>query len=566
MFQREERRRSRAGQRLPVSIRNLFSALGDLRTAEGRAGVARQTRESAWRVADGTVRALSAGLGIADVRALLRGDPPVEKATVREQVLSRAFWTHFRPRAYAKSATKFSHTFGLGFFSVFFASVQLITGTLMMIFYEPSPEHAYQSTVRIISEVPFGQLVRDLHFLSANLLILVVLLHLVRVYLTGAFKPPRRFTWVIGVLLLVLVIGSAFTGTLLPTDQSAFWEIGLAINQSSLLRLYLLHTGLLPGLGLILVAAHYYRVSRLHGISLPASEEESPDESVREHAHTRVNYLPDIWTRELMWLAMALFAILALAAFALHAPLASPADPARAPVSAPWFLLWWQGMLKDPIVLPILLWLRDSIGIDLARFYNSGVCQGTILPMLFVLILLGAPYLDEWWDKFWGRSSSRLGRNRKLGIALGLLALFWLVLFTYFGTPNFLSTTPPAAVISQEFMPDDCALAPIPLLAADCGEVRRTGYDGLPTGTYDLTKFAAPSADRFENMLSKMQVRIQEQAAAAGLTNAKGVLVVEDWQTNLKKITLQITWTARAPGDPGTFEKSIYLHRDSAYE
>jgi hypothetical protein len=77
MFQREGRRRSRTGQQLPVGIRNFISALGDLRTADGRARVARQTRESAWRAADDTVRALSAGLGIADMRALLRGDPPV---------------------------------------------------------------------------------------------------------------------------------------------------------------------------------------------------------------------------------------------------------------------------------------------------------------------------------------------------------------------------------------------------------------------------------------------------------------------------------------------------------
>ncbi|MCI0478474.1 MAG: hypothetical protein L0Y55_19705, partial [Anaerolineales bacterium] len=174
MFQREQRRRSR----LPVGIKKFFSAFGDLGTNAGRARVAQQTRESAWRVADDTTRALTAGLGLADVRALLRGDPPVEKPNVREQALSRAFWTHLRPRAYYKSATKFSHTFGLGFFSVFFAFVQLITGTLMMFVYEPSPERAYQSTITLITQVPFGQLLRDLHYLSANLLILVVFLHL----------------------------------------------------------------------------------------------------------------------------------------------------------------------------------------------------------------------------------------------------------------------------------------------------------------------------------------------------------------------------------------------------
>jgi quinol-cytochrome oxidoreductase complex cytochrome b subunit len=561
MFQREERRRSHAGERLPVGIKNLLSAFGDLRTADGRTRVAHQTRETVWRAADEAIRALSAGYGIADVRALLRGDPPIEKPTLREQVLSRAFWTHFRPRTYAQSATKFSHTLALGFFSVFFAFVQIITGTLMMFFYEPSPERAYQSTSKIIGQVPFGQLIFDAHYISANLLVLVVGLHLARVYLTGAFKSPRRLTWVIGILLLILTLGSAFTGSVLPMEQSAIWL------PPDLLRVYLLHTGILPGLGLILVAAHYFRVSRLHGISLPAGEEESPDEIVRARARERVNYLPDLWARELLWIAIALFVLVALATFAIHAPRASPADLSHTPSPAaiPWFLLWLRGMLKDPIVLPMLLWLRDVVGIDLAQFYDSRAWQGVILPVLFALLLLGAPYLDAGWDKFWGRSSSRLGRNRKLGIALGVFALLWVVVFTYIGTPNFPASSPPAVAISQEFLPDDCAPAPLPLLPADCGEVRRIGYAGLPVGTYDLGQFAAPSAERFPNLLSKIQVRIR-QAAAAGLADGRGFLIVEDWQTNLKKTTLRITWTPRAPGEPDAFEKTIYLHKDSAYE
>jgi hypothetical protein len=191
--------------------------------------------------------------------------------------------------------------------------------------------------------------------------------------------------------------------------------------------------------------------------------------------------------------------------------------------------------------------------------------QGILLPTLFALILLGVPDLDAAWDKFWGRSSSRLGRNRKLGIALGLLALLWLGVFTYLGTPGFASALPPAAALSQEFLPDDCVRAPIPLLPVDCGEVRRIGHAGLPVGTYDLAKYAAPSTERFENMLSKAQVRVQ-QIASAELADAKGTLIIEDWQMNLKKITIRITWTPRTPGEPGSFEKSIYLHKDSAYE
>ncbi|MCI0476733.1 MAG: hypothetical protein L0Y55_10840, partial [Anaerolineales bacterium] len=343
-----------------------------------------------------------------------------------------------------------------------------------------------------------------------------------------------------------LVLAIAFIGYRLPMDQAVTWG-----NANDLLRYYLLHTGILPGLGLLLVGAHYFRVSRLHGISLPASEEESPDEAVRERARVRVNYLPDLWARELLWIACALLAILALAAFVIHAPLAAPFDLTRAAVaSAPWFLSWWQGLLNDPIVLPILVWMRDTLWIDLAQFYNSAVWQGLIVPMLIGLLLLAVPYLDAWRDKLWGRAPSRLGKNRKLSIAFGLFALGLLALFSYFGAAQF-SSSSPASAIAQEFLPDDL------------GEVRRIGYTDLPTGSYELTKYAAPSADRFENMLSKLQVRIQSQADFA---DARGLVIVEDWQANLKKITLRITWTPGAPGESGSFEKAIYLHRDSMYE
>jgi hypothetical protein len=115
--------------------------------------------------------------------------------------------------------------------------------------------------------------------------------------------------------------------------------------------------------------------------------------------------------------------------------------------------------------------------------------------------------------------------------------------------------------------------SPVPLVPEGCGEVRRLGYDGLPVGTYELAQFATLPAEatRFESMLTKMQAKVQEQAEHAkqsddaGLADAQGFFVVADWQSNLKKVTLRITWTPRAQGDTGSFERIIYLHRDSAY-
>jgi hypothetical protein len=231
-------------------------------------------------------------------------------------------------------------------------------------------------------------------------------------------------------------------------------------------------------------------------------------------------------------------------------------------------------MLKDPFVLPLLRGLRDTLGIDLVQFYDSPAWQGIIFPTAIFAILFAVPYIDEFWDRLRGRPSSRVGRNRKLGIGLGLAAAFLLILFTYFGTPLFAVSAPPAVEIGQKYMPEECVLPPVPLIPEDCGAVRRMGYDAVPVGTNDLSQYAtAPAnADAFKRMLVQMQTDVAEQAARAkagdpvALADAKGFFVVEDWQTNLKKITLRITWTPRGAGDTGTYEKIIYLHKDSEYQ
>lgn len=547
MFRREQRPRAR----WRTSIRTF---LNDLQSAEGRARVADSTFQNLWQIADQTTRALTAGLGLDDLGALWRGESPRDP-DVYARALSRAFWTHLRPRAFDASAIKFTHTFGFGFFSVLFAFIQLITGTLMMFFYEPTPARAYPSVVKLVTQVPLGHLLRDVHYLSAQLLVLFVVLHLLRVYFTGAFKHLRRFTWVTGVLLLVLVLLIALIGYRLPMDARVAWG-----RADDVLLYYLLHTGIFPGAGLLLLGAHYYRVSRVHGISLPASEEESPDPIVRDKARARINYFPTVWAREMLWITFALLVVFTLAAFVVDAPLLPPFDAERVREHIPWFWLWWHGLVNAPFVMPILIGLRDAIGIDLVQFYDPLVWQGWMIPIFFVIFLLAAPYIDAWWDKMRQRPPSRLGANRKLSIALGLLTLTLLVVFSYIGT---LSSLEPAAAFAREFLPDDCVPARLPLFPPDCGEVRRSGYDDLPIGTFELARYAAPSADRFENTLFKMHTRLQTYA---DLADARGVLIIEEWQANLKRITLRVTWTPRAPDNSGRLEKTIYLHREAMYE
>lgn len=547
MFRREEQPRARWRTRIRTFWR-------DVQSAEGRARVVHSTIQTLWLIADQATRAVTAGLGLDDLGALWQGQPPRDP-NVYARALARAFWTHPRPRGFNASAIKFTHTFGFGFFSVLFAFVQLITGTLMMFFYEPTPARAYASIVKLVTQVPLGHLLRDLHYLSAQLLVLFVVLHLLRVYFTGAFKQLRRFTWVTGVLLSVLVFLIPLIGYRLPFDSRVAWG-----RADDVLLYYLLHTGIFPGAGLLLLGAHYYRVARVHGISLPASEEESPDPVVREQARARVHYFPDVWAREMLWMAGALLVVFTLAAFVVDAPLFPPFDAERVRETVPWFWLWWHGLVHTPLVMPILIGLRDVIGVDLVPAYDPILWQGWLMPIVFVIGLLAVPYLDAWWDKVRQRPPSRLGANRKLSITLGLLTLALFIVFSYIGT---LSALEPADAFAREFLPDDCAPALVPLFPLNCGELRRIGYDDLPTGTFDLARYAAPSADRFENLLSKMYVRLQTYA---DLNDAQGVLVIEEWQTNLKKITLRLTWTPRASDDAGRLEKTIYLHREAMYE
>ena len=156
------------------------------------------------------------------------------------------------------------------------------TGVLLMFHYCPSVERAYTDVVEIQTVVPFGQLLRNLHRWAAHLMVLVTVLHMIRVFYTGAYKPPREFNWVIGCVLLLLTLLASFTGYLLPWDQLAFWAItvgtsvaeyepmmgstiaktllgGVEVGQESLIRFYTLHIAVIPLAISALIALHMWR-------------------------------------------------------------------------------------------------------------------------------------------------------------------------------------------------------------------------------------------------------------------------------------------------------------------
>src|SRR3972149_3531572 len=247
-------------------------------------------RQKMAKAIDNRVRIITAGLGINELRAVLRGDPPTEKPNPRYRVHTTSFLFHIRPRYYQKGSTILSHTFRLGFFTMFFFMVELITGLVLMVYYVPTPAGAYLSIQEIMSAVPFGNLMRDLHRIGAEAMVIFTFLHMVRTYFTGSYKKDRSFTWFTGVILLGLTLFLSFFGYLLPWDQLAYWAVTIGtsmaeaaplvgnelnlllrgapdIGAGGLLRFYLGHVILLPLAAILLISVHYYKVAREHSFS-----------------------------------------------------------------------------------------------------------------------------------------------------------------------------------------------------------------------------------------------------------------------------------------------------------
>src|SRR3989338_6585939 len=186
--------------------------------------------------------------------------------TERNRVLTtiNTLLLHLHPIKVKTHALKIRYTFCLGGATLFMFVIETITGLLLMYYYRPTLEYAYQDMKDLEFTVTFGLFLRNMHRWAAHLMVLTVILHMCRVFYTGAYKPPREFNWVIGVLLLVITLLLSFTGYLLPWDQLAFWAItvgtsiaaytpivgpglryfllgGNEVGQTALLRFYVLY-------------------------------------------------------------------------------------------------------------------------------------------------------------------------------------------------------------------------------------------------------------------------------------------------------------------------------------
>ncbi len=224
-------------------------------------------------------------------RSLFRQPYPTTSRTRALAVMNNVF-LHLHPVRVKRHAVRYTYTFCLGGISFFLFLALTVTGLYLMFFYVPSVSRAYQDIQAIESSVAFGALVRNMHRWAAHLMVLTVFLHMIRVFYHGAYKPPREFNWVIGVLLLFFTLALSFSGYLLPWDQIAFWAItvgtqmaqyaplagpessflilgGIEIGQGTLIRFYVAHVVLFPLLAALLMIVHFWRIRKDGGISGP---------------------------------------------------------------------------------------------------------------------------------------------------------------------------------------------------------------------------------------------------------------------------------------------------------
>jgi quinol-cytochrome oxidoreductase complex cytochrome b subunit len=206
--------------------------------------------------------------------------------------IATSVFLHLHPTRIHKTHVKITHTYCLGGLSFFMFLGLTVTGVMLMFYYVPSVDRAYSDIAALNTNVRFGMLIRNLHRWMAHAMVITVLLHMMRVFYMGAYKPPREFNWVVGVILLVLTLLLSFTGYLLPWDQLAIWAVtvgtniagsapvlggqtrfvmigGFEVGPNALIRFYTLHVIGLPLLAAIFMSVHFWRIRRDGGLARP---------------------------------------------------------------------------------------------------------------------------------------------------------------------------------------------------------------------------------------------------------------------------------------------------------
>jgi cytochrome b6 len=312
-----------------------------------------------------------------------------------------------------------------GGMTLFLFVVQVVTGILLLLYYRPSAENAFESVQFIMTEVKFGWLIRSIHSWSANLMIATLFIHMFSVFFLRAYYPPREITWISGVLLLFLVVCFGFSGYLLPWNKLAFFatKVGTEIagvvpvvgrpvlrflrggddvTGATLTRFFGFHVAVLPASATVLIGIHVLLV-QLHGMSVPPSLAGKP---IR-----KMKFVPNFLLRDLIGWILAIGVLAALAAL-FPWELGEKADafaPAPAGIKPEWYFLFMFQTLK---LIPPKIWRFDGEVVGIMAFN------------FIALLLFIVPFVDR---------APEDRRRRRIFNTVGVIALAFIVGMTIYG-------------------------------------------------------------------------------------------------------------------------------------
>ncbi len=394
-------------------------------------------------------------------------------ATEREAADSTArnFLLHWFPAKVATRSISFSYSMVLGTIILALFSILTVTGLILMFLYVPSVGHAYWSIKDLEFVIPYGWFIRDLHRVAAQLMVATVFIHLMRVFLTGAYKPSttvvgsyRPLNWWIGLALLLVTMFLSYTGYLLPWDQLALWAItigdhialsaplvgpaiskiligGTIIDQNTLIRWYVAHVFFLPVIIFLLILWHMWRIRKDGGLAAVEAlgTERIQQDKVVAKGKTyslmgivqgitptitqyrvrgdSVNASPYV-TRRILVIFVFVTAITMALAFYIKAPLEQPANLMWTPnpAKAPWYFLWLQELVADTTI--------RIKGFTL----SGGFVGGIIIPTVLLLFAAAWPLLDKSPDAaigVWFHKSRRLQNTAFLAVVAVIVILIY---------------------------------------------------------------------------------------------------------------------------------------------
>jgi quinol-cytochrome oxidoreductase complex cytochrome b subunit len=354
---------------------------------------------------------------------------PLRPRTERDhrRFLRGNLFLHFRPPSVKEKTLTFTLSWGLGGMAATLVMLQMATGILLKFIYVPTPVDAYASVQLIVNQVPFGRLVRNLHHWCANFLVVVLMLHMLRVFFTGAFHGPRQFNWIIGLALFAMVLAANLSGYLLPYDQLAYWAVtvmtammgyipgigawlqqalgnGAELGPRTLPFFFTMHTAVLPVLLAGLMGFHFWRIRKAGGLVVPRGPSDPID-----NMPARVPVVPGLLVREVST-ALALTATVLVFSIFFDAALTAMANPGLSPnpVRAPWYFAGLQ---------ELLLHVHPAAAVS-------------VIPLVAGLFLLSIPYLAYprstegiWFASTRGRTQSITAMGTTIFVTLALVLI-----------------------------------------------------------------------------------------------------------------------------------------------